>query len=323
MIENPEVSKVIYSDYFGKGIKERIIYQDRKILDKQLKVRIYGEDPHGKLKFSVETEIKFGDKIYKRKYNKGGNSFEIETIKRQRKKKKDEKSVLGDSFFVVLEQKDYEDSLLRFVHKIEKEFCLTEDELIEVAHNFIKKDYTWCLFKTQVEISGCVIDGLAFVNQKNHYKNAKIIGFEAKTNKDNYKRLYDQLNAYLSICDKVYLIIEDKKPPIDLPFYVGIIKVDKGNGEVIREAQDIKHSIDIDNIWSTLMKNLNIHIDISVKPKVDLFKFFVDIETIKRKLIWNQFVIGWDHGCSFSGENTAKLTDKEKRFIRSYYILDD
>ena len=123
-----------------------------------------------------------------------------------------------------------------------------------------------------------------------------------------------QVNAYLSIADEVYLVVESKQPPPDLPFYVGIIKVQDGIVKVVRRAQSLKHSIDINECWSTLINATRVHIGLKREHK--LRDFFNAIETVKRKLIWNQFVIGFHQTYV---EKYVSLTEKEKKVIKAFF----
>lgn len=196
-----------------------------------------------------------------------------------------------------------------------------EAKLINGAYKAIKKLYKYDIhdgkvhFRTQVEIAGCIIDGLMFLEGYRYHSN--IIGFEAKTNKDNYKRLYNQINSYLAICDDVYLVIQDKEPPTDLPFFVGVIKVSGDNNtEIVKRATSLKHSISADECWSTLLKAFNSHVGVVAPTNRSTLDFFDCCENIKRKLIWNQFVVGFHQTYV---EDYIPLTAEEKRVVRAFF----
>ena len=144
--------------------------------------------------------------------------------------------------------------------------------------------------------------------------NAKIIGFEVKTNRDNYSRLFNQISAYQSICDEVYLVVEDRSPPKDLPIYVGIIHVIDGNAKIHRRATSLKHSIDPGECWKTLLKSICIHA--GLKRETPLTSFFDTVENIKRKLIWNQFVIGFHQTYV---KEYVPLSNDEKRLLQLFF----
>jgi len=313
--------KVIKVSFHQLGYKEKekeiILFENQEIREEPIEQDNWvssGTTPEKEANeeksLIVDFYIKLGNKIFERDY------ITLKCLKRERKiiKTIKEKGMINTiTVYYLLEKEDFEYSLLKEIKKQEKNFCLTEGELIEESNKIIDGLYKWKHFRTQVEIDGCIADGLAFVGQEEHHT-AKIIGFEAKTNKDNYLRLYSQLNAYLSICDEVYLIIEDKEPPKDLPFYVGIIKVEQGIGKIIREAQSLKHSIDVHECWSTLLKALNKHV--GLERKTNTIQFFNAIDNIKRKLIWNQFVMGFHQ--SYVSEYVP-LTEEEKRIVRTYF----
>ena len=195
----------------------------------------------------------------------------------------------------------------------------TEKELIDASflHFKIRKGHGKFLLhekvhcRTQVEIDGCIADGLIFIEEQ--YRYSRIIGLEAKTNKDNYLRLYNQVNSYLAICDEVYLVIEDKVPPSDLPFYVGIIEVGD-EVQIKRFATNLKHSINAHELWITLLKAFTEHCH--VQKGKNALDFFNTVENIKRKLVWNQFVIGFHQTYV---KEYIPLTEVEKRIVRVFF----
>lgn len=192
-----------------------------------------------------------------------------------------------------------------FFHFKNKKFKVFSDTLVY--------DKVFCA--TQVEIGGCIADGLIFIDEPPWY--SRIIGLEAKSNKDNYSRLYNQVNAYLAICDEVYIVIEDKVPPPDLPFYVGIIRVNEET-RIEKYAASLKHSINADELWTTLLKAFNVHCEL---PKnKNTWEFFNAVEEIKRKLIWNQFVKGFHQTYV---KDYIPLTEKEKEMLREYFKEGD
>ena len=202
----------------------------------------------------------------------------------------------------------------------------TEKELIESVFSYFKNkkvfgdilvyDNVFCT--TQVEIGGCIADGLMFIEDidRTHYY-SRIIGLEAKTNKDNYYRLYNQVNAYLAICDEVYLVVEDKVIPSDLPFYVGVIQVNEET-QIMRYATSLKHSINASEMWATLLKGFNLHC--KIPKKSDTLDFFNMVENIKRKLIWNQFVVGFHQTYV---KDYISLTEEEKRIVKVYFNVKE
>jgi hypothetical protein len=263
--------------------------------------------------YLCEFIIEFGGKEYTRtdiKLHCNNDNRKILKIE----KDKDERFEAGHVSFVI-EPSEWKAEILNLIKQQEDEFYLFEHELLNASSDLLKGEYPWVHFKHHVEIDGCIVDGLAFVGKYNNYdSDTKIIGFEIKTNHDNYLRLYDQINSYLSICDEVYLVIEDKKIPKDLHFYVGIIRVQDSVTQIVRRAVSLKHSIDSGEHWKTLLKNFCTSIDL--KRSTPLIEFFDVVENIKRKLIWNQFVIGWH---TTYVKEYVTLTDDEKRLLRIFF----
>lgn len=212
-----------------------------------------------------------------------------------------------------------------------KKTALREEDLINAAFNLIQKEMVWDFqvddvhLRRQVEIGGCIADGLVFINIPP--SPSKIIGLEAKTDGDNFSRLYGQVSAYLSICDEVYLVVEGKKPPIHLPFYVGIIKVGGfKKAEVVKYATNLKHTINAGECWATLLKAFLHHtgVDVTIRKNDNAtgsgaksaLDFFDAVETIKRKLIWNQFVTGFHQTYV---KEYIPMSGEEKRIVRAFF----
>ncbi len=258
--------------------------------------------------FTIEIliKIKLGEKIYERSYH-----LKCPNRSRQVLNVED-----GGRVTVLVEPIDYKSSLFDCVDYYKNNFYLSESELLTESENLLAQQYKYCKFKNQVEISGCIADGLAFLGEAENHK-CKIIGFEAKSNRDTYKRLYSQLNSYLSVCDEVYLIVEDKKIPRDLPFFVGVISAKAGDSKVIRKATSLKHSIDAGDYWKTLLKNAAHHAGLNKKDSLETF--FNAVENIKRKLIWNQFVIGFHQSYVYE---YIPLTEQEKRLMKEYFYQE-
>jgi hypothetical protein len=264
------------------------------------------------MSLNILIEIAYQDIIIKRREYLQLRLKEFKLISLDKKNFTAKYSIFKDQF---------DSELLEIMKDIRTNFCMTEHELVQHAFDFIKAKTKSQHFRTQVEIDGCIIDGLAFVSENEGKLNhsAKIIGFEIKTNKDNYKRLTGQINAYLSICDEVYLVIEDKKPPVDLPFYVGVLKSENATCKLIRHAQTLKHSISPHELWNCLLKSTAQKCCPGMNME-DLLDFFNAIETIKRKLIWNQFVIGFHQTYV---KEYIQLTDREKSIVKHFFEFDN
>ena len=308
-----EVVKVVY---YMCGKEEIVLFENGRVIDapiEQKEILFHWrnsaeEQANEKKRLNCDFHIKHGNRVFVRDYihlKIPEMEREILSIKSGGKS--------SDTIAYLIQKNEFEGELQKEIEKQEEGFCLSEKELIEEADNIMNGIHKWRYFRTHIEIDGRIADGLAFVGEESCF-NAKIIGFEAKSNKDNYSRLYEQLNSYLSICDEVYLIVEDKKIPKDLPFYVGVIRVEKGKGQIIRNAQSLKHSIDVNECWSTLLKAFNTHA--GLERKQNTLSFFNSVENIKRKLIWNQFVIGFHQTYV---KDYIPLTVEERKIVRAFF----
>ncbi len=260
---------------------------------------------------TLKVFVKFGKKTFERDekvFFKGKN--------RKYQKfwlKKKYKETAWNEILLTIDKKEYEDQVREIVEKIEKKFYLSESELLNAAEELIPGKIEYKHFSRQVEIDKSIVDGLAIIGNPDDFR---IIAFEVKTNIDNYSRLYSQLNSYLSLVDEVYLVLQSKKIPKDLPFFVGVMKVENGKMEIMRRATSLKHSIDHNEVWSTLMRSAARHV--GLEDHGFMHHFFKDVENIKRKLVWNQFVIGF-HRHYYS--KYIKFTDQEKRLINTYNYM--
>lgn len=319
--KTPKVVQIIKTSSFGEKKEEIILFDNGKFCDEPIEIHsnsIY-TTPKNQANWNQTLYTKFivnlGGSEFIRKFELKctGDNREFAIIKY-------DKSTETSEITIKIKPDEWKTQLVSEIKSVEKNFYLTEEELLIEAHNLLKKEYIWTHFRNQVEIAGRIADGLAFVGSEKQY-NAKIIGFEVKTNHDNYSRLFDQISAYQSICDEVYLVVEDRSPPKDLPVYVGIIHVINGKSKIHRRATSLKHSIDPDECWNTLLKSICIHA--GLKRDTPLTSFFDTVENIKRKLIWNQFVIGFHQTYV---KEYVPLSDDEKRLLQLFFnefIEDD
>lgn len=83
--------------------------------------------------------------------------------------------------------------------------------------------------------------------------------YEIKSEYDNLNRLPDQLNSYLKIFDKVYVVTTEKyceKIRPSIPEAVGIIELNpRNNLTEVKKAAISKASLDIDILMSSIRKN--------------------------------------------------------------------
>lgn len=210
----------------------------------------------------------------------------------------------------------WKDALIQRIGRYTKNNHLREEELMDLVDDWLQLHHKKYYLKEQVEIGGRIADGFAWVGGPE----GEIICFEVKADTDNYSRLYSQLDAYHMIADKMYLVIESKDPPKNLPWYVGVLKADGGCLEEINPAQSLKHVYDQTEVWQTMMKNLRKHVTKgwpkgTFHTSVNFRSIFTGLERVKKKLLYNQFCVGFRTGWS---DDYVPLTQKEKQLIAKF-----
>jgi len=125
--------------------------------------------------------------------------------------------------------------------------------------------------------------------------NSRFIGYEIKSNKDSLTRLSEQIKAYNSIFDKVYIVIghrHEKTIQKILPNWWGIIVIEenKSNDAEIKIIRDslINNNVDPLSIAKLLWKNEvveilkqnNIPKNIFREPKAILYEHLLNIVNI-------------------------------------------
>jgi len=161
------------------------------------------------------------------------------------------------------------------------------------------------LFKNQINYKN-TSDGDTMVIEElgiNHGKcradiavlNSRFIGYEIKSNKDSLTRLSEQIKAYNSIFDKVYIVIghrHEKAILKILPNWWGIIVIEENESndaeiKIIRDAL-INNNVDPLSIAKLLWKNEvleilkqnNIQKNIFREPKAILYEHLLNILNI-------------------------------------------
>jgi hypothetical protein len=306
---------ILYSTYswFTSEIKN-LLAEGKDLTNEQVIefINKYYEDG---IEIDVSITVKLGEKTFERKdiIKLGKKKREIVDVDIQKEKE-------HFNYKIKLNPDEYRWYVAELIMKIEKDFYLSEKELLGFAKDCLFNGMEIKQFSTQVEISGCIADGLAFVvNESTDFKldNMKIIAFEVKTNADNYNRLLRQIEAYMHLADEVYLVIQDKEIPADLPFFVGVIQILNGEMKIFRYATTLIHSMDQSNFWRTIIRLTNKHIGLEKGQSINIF--FGVVESIKRKMIWNQFVVGFH---SNYVKEYLEFTEEEKSLIKAYFGKD-
>jgi hypothetical protein len=132
--------------------------------------------------------------------------------------------------------------------------------------------------------------------------NGRFIGYEIKSNNDSLRRLDDQIKAYNSVFDEVYVVVGDRYSDTihqRLPLWWGIIKVTNNNTEgidfeIIRKARTNKHVDPISVarlLWRDevleVLKQRQISPKILRQPRAILYQHLVDTLNISeiRKMV--------------------------------------
>lgn len=109
-------------------------------------------------------------------------------------------------------------------------------------------------------------------------------------------------------------------PKIRFPTYIkvdiGVISYESGKGEILRQAQTLKHEVSVGKLWNMLINVFNQECGVP-KTKVERTReFFRTVYNLKKKLIWNQLVEGYHQGYV---DSYVELTENEKNLIRAFH----
>jgi len=114
---------------------------------------------------------------------------------------------------------------------------------------------------------------------------SELIGIEIKSDKDRMKRLNEQLISYINIFDKVYIAIENKCVPENLPSIVGIIRF---NDTIKIEKEAGTLSLPARTFITEAAIQRTIKLSGGIKRRSnELILYIEQIERVKRKLIYN------------------------------------
>lgn len=139
--------------------------------------------------------------------------------------------------------------------------------------------------KTQVKTRNTVIDFLVFKRDKDN-RILETIGVEIKSDKDSFDRLNRQLPDYYSICDRVYLALENKKAPESLPSFVGILRLEKNELKEIKFAEVVKGPLNF-RLRKTKLSDI-IEMSNGYSGSETFIESMKKIASLKKKLIFFQ-----------------------------------
>jgi len=145
-----------------------------------------------------------------------------------------------------------------------------------------------------------------------------IIGFEIKSDRDNYSRLKQQIDYYLAYCDSVYIVVHKKTDiPEWLPDTVGVLRVNK-NGEILQESWAITNrwyeKVGGITEWSILMSAHGL--GSKTKTLQDIFDF---TPKIWKKCLFNRF-FGKINYTNREFEKLFPFTKEETEFIIGHQL---
>ena len=305
------------------------MYENRKFIEQDIELEssLYSlekkyEVACKEIDLRVKLTISLGKKDYCRAENLvlGQNERQIKEVKKGR---------YGEEIVYYVRHKEWKEELLKTIIRVQKEFYLSEEELLSQAEAILQNEFEHPHVKRQVCISDRRADAVIFI--ENDWNRAgKIIALEAKTDKDTYTRLYQQIQTYYELCDEVYLIIQDKKVPKELPVDVGIIRVDGEGTKVLHRAMSKRDSYPRANWWNALQQAMlqqakitpkKIRVVGSPSPEWIIDALIRMTDNIQRKLALNQFITGWTTGGSTNFKLSAKhriFNDEEQRFLKAF-----
>lgn len=151
----------------------------------------------------------------------------------------------------------------------------------------------------------------------------KLIGIEIKTDKDTFKRLSTQLPNYVKVFDEVYIAIQSKEIPEQIPQFIGVIRVNEKQEITIERHSQIAGTGFDDYMNSFVFKRLIAELDFNMNDKnAELLHTTLDkIYGLRKKLMANTFF-----GTRVSDPTNSKemkftipLLEKEKELIKSLF----
>lgn len=133
----------------------------------------------------------------------------------------------------------------------------------------------------------------------------ELIGIEIKSDKDQIKRIKEQLVHYIRIFDKIYIALENKNVPDFVPLFIGIIRCNddvsvERQAEKIYLGADFGYTINFEAIKNTIKESNGIK-----SRSQELMAYLICLENVKRKLLYN----------SIFYENSIPFSKKEKKAV--------
>ena len=156
-----------------------------------------------------------------------------------------------------------------------------------------------------------------------NWKGLRLIGIEIKTNKDTFKRLAQQLPAYVRVFDKVYIAVQTKEIPEQIPQFIGVIRINEKKEITIERESQIQGSDFNDYCNNFIFKRglAELGFKITEKDSRRLEALLNAIYGIRKKFIANTFFGSRVLDCTNQNEMkfTIPLAGQEKEMLKSIF----
>jgi len=204
-----------------------------------------------------------------------------------------------------------------FKKKVKKEkYMLEHDIRVILAEYYKKKRFHITKERSPSTNEGHPYDLVVGKIGKNKYskeQEMKILGFEIKSDRDNFSRLKTQLNSYNKYCDEVYVVVHKKEVPKEFLMDAGLIRV-SNTGEFVIEKTCYIRSISYNDVSGKSEINILLKQQGLGSRHSSIKEIFDMTPKIWRKILFNRFfgVMSYE-----SGKFTKyfPFTKKEVAFI--------
>lgn len=206
-------------------------------------------------------------------------------------------------------QKEYDNK----VKTIKKEKNLNGNEIREILIQHIKS--TELLFNTEKNVRG--LNENPFDLIVGCEKDLNLVGFEIKGDTDNFSRLKTQLQGYLWVFDKVYLVLHKKKLPEWLPYNIGIIRVFENKEVFVEKYGYLDNPLDISTEyeWDSLFRCNGL--GVTSKRTRQVLEL---IGGIRRNILFNRFFSVQNGYNTRNFEKFYPFTDIQKSVIIGFDV---
>lgn len=155
------------------------------------------------------------------------------------------------------------------------------------------------------------------------HSNLKLIGIEIKTDKDTFNRLSTQLPNYVKVFDEVYIAVQSKEIPKQIPQFIGVVRINEKKEIVIERKSQIS-ATKFDDYCNRFIFNRGLaELDFKIKDTDAgrLQTLLNSIYEIRRKFMANTFFGSRVYNSSDAKamKFTIPLTPREKEMLKSIF----